>query len=71
MHVAIIGCGQLARMLALAGWNMGLQFSFLADPGESLRCVRGLGRIAQRRPEDNAQQVYIALGEPDVITRGA
>lgn len=68
MHVAIIGCGQLARMLALAGWNMGLQFSFLADPGESSRCVRGLGRIAQRDEKDTAQQVYIALGEPDVIT---
>lgn len=68
MHVAIIGCGQLARMLALAGWNMGLEFSFLASPDESSDCVRGLGRVAQRKPGDNAQQIYIALGEPDVIT---
>ena len=68
MHVSIIGCGQLARMLALAGWNMGLNISFLADENESTRCVRGLGRITHRSPEQSAQQVYIALGEPDVIT---
>jgi 5-(carboxyamino)imidazole ribonucleotide synthase len=68
MHVGIIGCGQLARMLALAGWNMGLKFSFLADKNESTRCIRGLGRVTTRSPAHSAQQVYIALGEPDVIT---
>lgn len=68
MHVGIIGCGQLARMLALAGWNMGLRFSFLADPGETSGCVDGLGHVARLSPQDNAQQVYTAMGEPDVIT---
>lgn len=68
MHIGIIGCGQLARMLALAGWNMGLGFSFLADKGESTRCVRGLGRVTCRSPDHSAKQVYIAMGEPDVIT---
>lgn len=68
MHVGIIGCGQLARMMALAGWNMGLQFSFLAEEGESIQCVKGLGNIVPRQVEQNAQQIYIAMGEPDVIT---
>jgi 5-(carboxyamino)imidazole ribonucleotide synthase len=68
MHIGIIGCGQLARMLALAGRHMGLRFSFLASEGESTRCVRGLGRIAQPAGDFTAEQVYRSLGEPDVIT---
>jgi 5-(carboxyamino)imidazole ribonucleotide synthase len=43
MRIAIAGCGQLARMLALAGWEMGHHFSFIADPGEGTDCVDGLG----------------------------
>ena len=57
MHIGIIGCGQLARMLALAGWNMGLNFSFLASEGESTRCVRGLGRVTRRSPNHSPEQV--------------
>jgi 5-(carboxyamino)imidazole ribonucleotide synthase len=68
MRVAIVGCGQLARMMALAGWNMGLEFTFLAEPGEATRSVEGLGRIARRDPDDTPAQLYAALGEPDVIT---
>lgn len=68
MHIGIVGCGQLARMLALAGWNMGLSFTFLADKGESTRSVKGLGRITCRSPQHSPEQVYIAMGEPDVIT---
>ena len=68
MHIGIIGCGQLARMLALAGWDMGLSFSFLASENESSRCVRGLGRVTRRSEDHSPKQVYIALGEPDVIT---
>ncbi len=68
MHIGIIGCGQLARLLALAGWHMGLSFGFLASQGESTRCVRGLGRIARRAPDATPDQIYRALGRPDVIT---
>ncbi len=68
MHVAIVGCGQLARMMALAGWNMGLEFTFLAEPGEATRSVEGLGRIARRDSDGTPAQLYAALGEPDVIT---
>ena len=48
MRIAIAGCGQLARMLALAGWEMGHHFSFIADPGEGTDCVAGLGPVVAR-----------------------
>ena len=68
MHVAIVGCGQLARMMALAGWNMGLEFTFLAERDETTRSVEGLGRIVRRDPADSPAELYAALGEPDVVT---
>lgn len=68
MHVGIIGCGQLARMMALAGWDMGLRFSFLASEGESTTCVQGLGNIVLYTPGHTAAQVYQDLGQPDVVT---
>ena len=43
MRIAIVGCGQLARMLALAGWEMGHHFSFLSGPRRGYRCVEGSG----------------------------
>jgi 5-(carboxyamino)imidazole ribonucleotide synthase len=55
-------------MMALAGWNMGLEFSFLAEEGEATRSVQGLGRITQRDPQDSAKKLYTAMGKPDVIT---
>jgi len=68
MHIGFIGCGQLARMMALAGWPMGLTFSFVADPGENTSCVQGLGQIVQLEDCSDAQSLYNALGQPDVIT---
>lgn len=68
MHIGIIGCGQLARMLALSGWNMGLEFSFLANRDEPLRSVRGLGAVTRLQPGFTAEQVYEALGKPDIVT---
>ncbi len=75
MRIGILGCGQLARMMALAGWPMGLQFSFLADPGDTGDCVRGLGDLVDY-PSDAesldlpalAARVYESLSRPDVIT---
>ncbi|AMO54540.1 5-(carboxyamino)imidazole ribonucleotide synthase [Endozoicomonas montiporae] len=68
MKVGIAGCGQLSRMLALAGWPMGMQFSFLADPNEPVRCVEGLGEIVRQDGTMTARDIYGALGNPDVIT---
>ncbi|WP_370279000.1 5-(carboxyamino)imidazole ribonucleotide synthase [Pontibacterium sp.] len=68
MNVAVVGCGQLARMLALAGWPMGYRFSFLAMPGENRGCVEGLGTIVEFQPEQSMEELYEAMGKPDVVT---
>lgn len=68
MHIGIIGCGQLSRMLALAGIPMGLKFSFIADPTEDSRCVEGLGTVVRRQPGEPAAELYDALGRPDRLT---
>ena len=70
MHVAIVGCGQLARMMALAGWPMGHRFTFLADPGEGFICVEGLGDmwLSWKQISTWGEALYEALGKPDVVT---
>lgn len=75
MRVAIIGCGQLARMLALSGISQGITFSFLADSslvdkGEAVdvSCVDGLGTIVTFKPEFTGKQLFELLQKPDVIT---
>jgi 5-(carboxyamino)imidazole ribonucleotide synthase len=67
-HVAIVGCGQLARMLALAGWHMGIRFSFVACNNEGTYCVDGLGDITPWVEGDDVERLYAALGKPDVVT---
>lgn len=68
IKVAIIGCGQLARMMALRGWSMNIRFSFLAEVGESVRPVEGLGKIVVRDSDDTTASIYERLGRPDVVT---
>ena len=68
MRIAIVGCGQLARMLALAGWEMGHHFTFLADPGEGTRCVEGLGPVLSSDQYQSGEALFEALGRPDVVT---
>lgn len=70
MRVGIIGCGQLARMMALAGLPLGLKFSFVADGGTNtdLSCVEGLGIIVPWQPGQSIDALYQALGKPNVIT---
>ncbi|SHI19447.1 5-(carboxyamino)imidazole ribonucleotide synthase [Ferrimonas marina] len=68
MKVGIIGCGQLARMLALAGLPWGLRFSFLALPGEDASPVEGLGTLVTMSEGDSADALYLAMGKPDVLT---
>lgn len=67
MKVGIVGCGQLARMLALAGWPMGLSFSFLGEAEEDDACVQGLGKVV-RRSGEGAESLYREMGCPEVIT---
>lgn len=68
MHIGIVGCGQLARMLALAGWPMGMTFSFLAEADEDTRCVAGLGSVVRLSDASQPAAVWEALGRPEIIT---
>jgi 5-(carboxyamino)imidazole ribonucleotide synthase len=73
MRIAIVGCGQLSRMLALAGIPLGIKFSFINDTEEQVTdCVDGLGTIvsvAQNWQEkQNINELYNALEKPDYIT---
>ena len=73
MRIAIVGCGQLSRMLALAGLPLGIKFSFINDTGKQVTdCVDGLGRIVSLpknwQKEQNIHELYNLLGKPDCIT---
>jgi 5-(carboxyamino)imidazole ribonucleotide synthase len=73
MRIAIVGCGQLSRMLALAGLPLGIKFSFIKDTEQQLSdCVDGLGTVVSL-PRNwhqiaDINALYIALGKPDCIT---
>lgn len=68
MHVAILGCGQLARLLAQAGKNLGIKTSFIALENESTQCVRDLGRIVHWHRPMSVDGLLDALDHPDVVT---
>ncbi len=70
MRVAIVGCGQLARMLALSGIPLGIKFSFIADQGPEMNidCVAGLGLTVPWQAGDCVSELYQRLGQPDVVT---
>ena len=68
MRIAIAGCGQLARMLALAGWEMGHQFSFMQIPAKAPTASLELGLICTWDVHTPINELYDALGKPDVVT---
>ncbi len=68
MRVAIVGGGQLARMIAMAGMAMGVRCSFLVEKDESISCVDGLGPLVYRDPAWGAEEILAALGHPEVVT---
>ncbi|MCO7222699.1 5-(carboxyamino)imidazole ribonucleotide synthase [Pleionea sp. CnH1-48] len=70
MRVAVLGSGQLARMLALEGIPLGIEFSFLAEEKgvTDTRCVDGLGHIAYWEENMTGEQLFEALKKPDVVT---
>lgn len=65
MNVGIIGGGQLARMLALAGYPLGLRFTFL-DPSPEA-CAAPLGEHLQG-DYDDPQLLRELAAKSDVIT---
>lgn len=68
MRVAIVGCGQLARMMAQVAPKLGIEVVFLAEPGENTDCVTGLGAVVERDPEATPEALFEALGRPQVLT---
>lgn len=68
VRITMVGSGQLAQMMALAGIPMGYEFSFLVAPGEDTRCVDNLGQIVVLEDNESPQSLFARLGEPDVIT---
>ena len=65
MIVGIIGGGQLARMMALAGIPLGMRFIFL-DPAEDA-CAASLGEHLCGAYDDRELLTYMA-GKADVVT---
>ncbi len=60
MRIGVLGAGQLGRMLAQAGAPLGMEFRFLAPPGET--CVTGLGELMQGDLRDRALLDRFAAG---------
>ncbi|SDK68767.1 5-(carboxyamino)imidazole ribonucleotide synthase [Microbulbifer yueqingensis] len=67
-RVAIIGCGQLAQMMAQEGRSLGITFSFVALGEESTVCVQDLGEVVRVGDSPDAGSLYRELGCPEVIT---
>lgn len=67
-HIAILGCGQLARLTALAGIPIDIEFTFIAFREESTTCVESLGRVVRWNPQEPVIELLKALGEVDAIT---
>ena len=68
MRLAILGCGQLARMLAQAAAHLDVDCVFVAIEDETTDCVRALGPVVRWAPGDDVGGLYLALGKPDVVT---
>ncbi|GAA5524934.1 N5-carboxyaminoimidazole ribonucleotide synthase [Microbulbifer aestuariivivens] len=67
-RVGIVGCGQLAQMMAQEGRPLGVAFSFLAEGDENTGCVDGLGTVVHAREGADVETLYRAMGSPEVIT---
>ena len=75
MHIGILGGGQLGRMLALAGYPLGLVFSFYEPNNEC--CAQNLGKVIHSNYHDEnklrefAQNVDIITYESENIPYSA
>jgi 5-(carboxyamino)imidazole ribonucleotide synthase len=68
MRVGIIGTGQLARMMAEAGKDLSVDIAFLRVDNDDTQSVEGFGPISMVADYHTAEDIYAALGKPDVIT---
>jgi len=71
-RIAIMGTGQLAQMMAKASQQadpkLEVSFVFVAEPGDSVVCVEGLGDIIVYNPEWSVAEFFEAMGRPEVVT---
>ena len=67
MHIVILGCGQLSRLMAKAGLKLGKKFTFVAIGDESIDCVAGMGPIVRWHKPMSAEALLQATGVPDVV----
>lgn len=68
MRVGIVGAGQLARMLALAGIPMGIEFNFLLKKQDDNRCVEGFGTCYRLDNDTDTETLKQFAANSDVIT---
>ncbi|WP_196139775.1 5-(carboxyamino)imidazole ribonucleotide synthase [Aliikangiella sp. G2MR2-5] len=68
MHVAILGCGQLARLMAEAGEKLDIRFTFVSIENESSDCVNHLGKVVHWHKGMSGEALLQVIGNPDVIT---
>ncbi|MEJ2670248.1 MAG: 5-(carboxyamino)imidazole ribonucleotide synthase [Gammaproteobacteria bacterium] len=68
MRVGVLGSGQLARMMKLATQHLNVSFAFVAEPGEATEAVHGLGDVIVADANTTAEQLYDAMGQPQVVT---
>ena len=70
-RLAIVGTGQLARMLAEAAQPLNVEVAYLALENDSTESIDDMGtavRLTQAPTPAACQEIYDALGKPDVIT---
>tara|TARA_R110001599_G_scaffold353742_2_gene596116 strand:- start:117205 stop:118359 length:1155 start_codon:yes stop_codon:yes gene_type:complete len=68
VKIAILGCGQLARMMAQAAARLDVVCSFVALEGEDSACVAALGKVVCWSPGDDTPSLYASLDQPSMIT---
>lgn len=68
MRVAILGCGQLSRLMAMESKKLGVEFTFVAIDDEQTVCVDGMGEIIRFKPPMTVNELKEKLGQPDAIT---
>lgn len=68
MSVVILGSGQLAKMLAEAGTDLGITTTFVVQSDVSTDPVRGLGEVHTHDSAAEASAILTALAKVDAVT---
>ncbi len=68
MSVVILGSGQLAKMLAEAGNEIGISSTFVVQHGVSADPVAGLGKVRRHDSDDEARECMASLPDVAAVT---